>query len=184
LIKTLKGKIPSIHPTAFIAEQAVIVGDVTIGRRSSIWFHTVARGDVHSIKIGDYTNVQDNSMLHVTTGRYPLEVGQYVTIGHGAIVHGCVIEDKVLVGIGAIVLDGARIQGESIVGAGALVPPGFHVPSGKLAVGVPARVVRNLTEEEKKSIKMSAENYMKNSRTYMEDPDFGYLNALRYKSET
>ncbi len=182
MIKTLKGKTPCIHRTAFIAEHAVVVGDVTVGRESSLWFNTVARGDVHSIKIGTRTNVQDNSMLHITSGKYPLEIGDFVTVGHNAIVHGCVIEDKVLVGMGAIVLDGARIHGESIVGAGALVPPGFSVPSGKLAVGVPAKVVRDLTEEEKESIKISAENYVKNSKIYMEDADFGHPDDSRCKS--
>lgn len=172
MIKSLKGKTPSIHPTAFIAEQAVIVGDVAIGARSSVWFNTVARGDVHRIKIGEGTNVQDNSMLHVTTGSHPLQIGDLATIGHNAIVHGCVIKDRVLIGMGAIVLDGAEINSESIIGAGALVPPGFVLPSGKLAVGVPAKVTRDLTDRERESIKASAENYIKNSRAYMEDPDF------------
>lgn len=155
-----------------MAKRAVVVGDVTIGRFSSVWFNTVARGDVHSIKIGDSTNVQDNSMLHVTSGAHPLEIGNCVTIGHNAVVHGCVVENRVLIGMGAIVLDGAEICEESIVGAGAVVPPGFVLPSGKLAVGVPARVVRDLTDNERESIKTSAENYVKNSKRYMEDPEF------------
>ncbi|WP_462137752.1 gamma carbonic anhydrase family protein [Candidatus Mycalebacterium sp.] len=172
MIKSLKGKTPSIHPTAFIAEQAVIVGNVTVGASSSVWFNTVARGDVHHIKIGEGTNVQDNSMLHVTGGTHPLEIGNYVTVGHNAVVHGCLIKDRVLIGMGAIVLDGAEINEESMVGAGAVVPPGFVLPSGKLAVGVPAKVARDLTDEERESIKTSADNYIRNSRTYMEDPDF------------
>ncbi|MGI9558151.1 MAG: gamma carbonic anhydrase family protein [Thermodesulfobacteriota bacterium] len=172
MIKALKGKFPSIHPTAFVAEQAVIVGDVTLGEQSSIWFGAVARGDVHSIKIGGGTNVQDNTMLHVTGGRYSLEIGDFVTIGHNAVVHGCVVESNVLIGMGAVVLDGAKIESGSVVGAGALVPPGFVLPSGKLAVGVPAKIVRDLTGEEKEEIKQSAENYIRNSRLYMEDPDF------------
>ncbi|QMU56228.1 MAG: gamma carbonic anhydrase family protein [Candidatus Mycalebacterium zealandia] len=172
MIKSLKGKTPSIHPSAFIAKQAVIVGDVAIGARSSIWFNTVARGDVHHIKIGEGTNVQDNSMLHVTGGMHPLEIGDHVTIGHNAIVHGCVIKNRVLIGMGAVVLDGAEINEESIVGAGAVVPPGFVLPSGKLAVGVPAKVARDLTNEERESIRTSADNYIKNSKNYMEEPDF------------
>ena len=117
--------------------------------------------------------MQDNSMLHVTTGSHPLQIGNRVTIGHNTIVHGCVIKDRVLIGMGAIVLDGAEINEESMVGAGALVPPGFVLPSGKLAVGVPAKVTRDLTDGEKESIKTSAENYIKNSRSYMKNTDFG-----------
>lgn len=172
MIRALKGKSPSIHPTAFIAEQAIVVGDVSVGEFSSVWFNAVARGDVNSITIGNRTNIQDNSMLHVTTGKHSLEIGDNVTVGHNAVVHGCRIGNRVLVGMGAVVLDGAEIGTDSIVGAGALVPPGFVLPSGKLAVGVPAKAVRDLTREERQSIEESAENYMKNSRLYMEDPDF------------
>ncbi len=172
MIKDIKGNSPSIHPTAFIAGRAVIVGDVTVGRESSIWLNVVARGDVHYIKIGDGTNVQDNSVLHVTTDIHPLEIGDCVTIGHNAVVHGCAVENRVLIGMGAIVLNGAVIGEESMVGAGAVVPPGFVLPSGKLAVGVPARIVRDLTDGEKESIQISAENYVKNSRLYMEETGF------------
>ncbi|MCY4047297.1 MAG: gamma carbonic anhydrase family protein [Candidatus Dadabacteria bacterium] len=172
MIRALKGKSPSIHPSAFIAEGAVVVGDVSLGEFSSVWFNAVARGDVNSITIGRCTNIQDNSMLHVTTGKHSLEIGDYVTVGHNAVVHGCRIGDGVLVGMGAVVLDGAEIATGSIVGAGALVPPGFALPSGKLAVGVPAKAVRDLTKEERRAIEESAENYIKNSRLYMEDPDF------------
>lgn len=172
MIVNLKGKSPSVHRTAFIADQAVVVGDVTIGEKSSVWFHTVARGDVHYIKVGRGTNVQDNSTLHVTTRVHPLEIGDYVTIGHNTVVHGCTVESRVLIGMGAIILDGARILQESIVGAGSVVPPGFLLPSGKLAVGVPARVVRDLTDYEKENIKTSAENYIRNSRDYMEELGF------------
>ncbi len=168
MITDIKGKSPSIHPTAFIATQAFIGGDVTIGERSSIWFNVVARGDVNYIKIGKGTNVQDNSTLHVTTDSHPLEIGDCVTIGHNAVVHGCMVASKVLIGMGAIVLDGAEIHEESIVGAGALVPPGFVLPSGRLAVGVPAKAVRNLTDDERENIRVSAENYIKNSRLYIE----------------
>ncbi len=145
-----------------------MVGDVTIGEESSIWFNTVARGDVNFIEIGIRTNVQDNSVLHVSGGKYPLIIGSYVTAGHRVILHGCTIKDYVLIGMGAIILDGAIIESESLVAAGCLVPPGFVVPSKTLVAGVPAKIKRKLTPNEIEDIKISAEKYVINSRKYMD----------------
>lgn len=150
---------PKVHPSVFIAPGAKIVGDVEIGRDSSIWFNVVIRGDVHYIKIGEMTNVQDLSMLHVTNGKFPLNIGNKVTIGHSVKLHGCTLEDLCLIGIGAIVLDGAVVQEKSIVAAGAVVKPNFIVPSGKLVAGVPAKVIRNLTDLEIDDLEKSAQRY-------------------------
>jgi carbonic anhydrase/acetyltransferase-like protein (isoleucine patch superfamily) len=152
---------PEIHPTVFLASGVKIVGDVKIGANSSIWYNTVIRGDVHYVKIGEMTNIQDCSMLHVTNGRYPLNIGSKVTIGHSVKLHGCTLQDLCLIGIGSIVLDGAVVETDSMVAAGAVVKPNFVVPSGKLVAGVPARIVRDLTDEEIDDFEKSALRYMK-----------------------
>ncbi len=161
-----RGKFPEIDESVFIAEGAVIIGDVTIGKDSNIWFNAVIRGDVNYIRIGARTNIQDSCILHVTTEKYPLFVGDDVTVGHGAILHGAVIRDKCLIGMGAIVLDGAEVQPFSIVAAGSLVRQGFVVPEGVLVAGVPARVVRELTSDEKRMIEESAIHYVELSKEY------------------
>lgn len=158
MIKDLSGRTAKIHESCFVAESADIIGDVTIYEHSSIWYNTVLRGDGNYIKIGRYTNVQDNTVVHISS-LYPTIIGDYVTIGHSAIVHACTIGNNVLIGMGAIILDGAEIGNETIVGAGSLVPPGKKIPSGVLAIGSPARIVRELTEEEKNSLRDSAEKY-------------------------
>ncbi|HCY77556.1 MAG TPA: gamma carbonic anhydrase family protein [Ignavibacteriales bacterium] len=152
---------PEIHPTVFLASGVKIVGDVKIGQDSSVWYNTVIRGDVHYVKIGAMTNIQDCSMLHVTNGKYPLNIGNKVTIGHSVKLHGCTLQDLCLLGIGSIVLDGAVIESNSMVAAGAVVRPNFIVPSGKLAAGVPARIVRDLTSEEISDFEKSAYRYKK-----------------------
>jgi carbonic anhydrase/acetyltransferase-like protein (isoleucine patch superfamily) len=157
------GKVPVISGTAFIFPGVKIIGDVTIGENVSVWFNSVIRGDVHYIKIGDNTNIQDLSVLHVTNGEFPLNIGRNVTIGHGAKIHGCTIEDLTLIGIGAIVLDGAYIESNSVVAAGAVVKPGYRVPSGKLVAGVPAKIVRDLSKEEIASLEISAKHYVEYS---------------------
>ena len=161
-------KSPQIHSTAFIFESADIIGDVTIGAQSSIWFKAVVRGDVHYIRIGERTNVQDGALLHVTRNTHPLVIGNDVTIAHGVILHGCTVKDRVLIGMGAIVLDGAVVHEDSMIGAGALVPPNMEVPSRTLVVGVPAKVKRELTEEEVKHIRQSAQNYIRYVENYRE----------------
>ena len=152
---------PKVADDVFLAPGVKIVGDVEIGEGSSVWYNSVLRGDVHYIKIGKMTNVQDMSMLHVTNGKYPLNIGNKVTIGHSVKLHGCTLQDLCLIGIGAIVLDGALVEEKSMVAAGAVVRPGFVVPSGKLVAGVPAKVVRDLTPEEMDEFEKSAERYKK-----------------------
>ena len=166
MIKPYNGVFPTIHPSAFIAESAEVIGDVAIGEESGIWFQTVVRGDVNSISIGARTNIQDSCVLHVTGGVWPLIIGDDVTAGHRVVLHGCTIKSCVLVGIGAIILDGALVEENSMVGAGSLIPPGFKVPSGAIVMGVPARVKRDLKPEEIKHIKQSAKNYVEYAKTY------------------
>ena len=156
-----KNLYPKIHQSVFLASGVKIVGDVEIDKNSSIWYNVVIRGDVHFVKIGEMTNIQDLSMLHVTNGRYPLNIGNKVTVGHSVKLHGCTLKDLCLVGIGAIVLDGAIVEENSMVAAGAVVKPNFIVPSGKLVAGVPARVVRDLTTDEIEDLEKSAFRYKK-----------------------
>src|SRR5512145_1325754 len=153
------GKAPRIAPSAFLAEGTVVAGDVEIGEDSSVWFGTVIRGDVNTVRIGARTNVQDQSLVHVTGGTHPTVIGDDVTVGHRAVLHGCTIHDRCLVGIGAIVLDGAVVGPDAMVGAGALVPPGMVVPPGKLVLGAPAKVKRDLTPDEIAALRTSAERY-------------------------
>lgn len=150
---------PRYESAAFIASTAVVVGDVVLGEKSSVWFGALVRGDVESIRIGDRTNIQDNAILHVADDM-PLSIGKDVTIGHGAIIHACTIHDNSLIGMGACVMDGAEILRNCIVGAGSLVPPGKSYPAGSLLVGTPAKVVRDVTEEEIKSLEKRISDYV------------------------
>ncbi len=158
-VAAYEGRSPRIASSAFLAEGSVVVGDVEIGDASSLWFGTVVRGDVNHVRIGARTNVQDLSVVHVTTGTHPTVIGDDVTVGHRAVLHGCTIRDRCLVGIGAIVLDGAVVGPDAMVGAGALVPPGMVVPPGTLVLGAPARVKRQLTPDEIAFFRTSAANY-------------------------
>ncbi len=139
---------PQLHPSVWIAPGATVVGDVSIGADSSVFYAAVLRGDVHHIRIGARTNIQDHATLHVTAGRFPTLLGDEITVGHRAVVHGCRVGDGALIGIGAIVLDGAEVGEEALVAAGAVVKPGQVVEARTLVAGVPARAVRSLTEEE------------------------------------
>lgn len=168
MIKPYKGIWPKIHETAFIEDSTQIIGDVEIGEYSSIWFNAVVRGDVHYIRIGSRTNVQDNSTLHVTKDTFPLIIGNEITIGHNVILHGCTVKDRCLIGMGAIILDNSEIGEDSIVGAGALVTEGMKVPPGSLVLGIPGKVVRQLKPEEMAKIKKSAQNYIDYSKNYLE----------------
>jgi len=152
---------PDLHESVFLASGVKIVGDVKIGKNSSVWYNSVVRGDVHYVKIGELTNIQDCSMLHVTNGRYPLNIGNKVTIGHSVKLHGCTLQDLCLIGIGSIILDGAVVETNSMVAAGSVVKPNFFVPSGKLVAGVPARIVRDLTKDEIDDFEKSAMRYKK-----------------------
>ena len=168
MIIPYRGITPKIHPSVFIAEGAQIIGDVEIGAESSVWFNTVIRGDVHYIRIGERTNIQDNCVLHVTHNTYPLVIGSDVTVGHGAILHAATIKDRCLIGMGAKVLDDATVGSYSFVAAGSLVLEHFEVPEGALVAGVPARVKRMLSEEERQQIVQSAQNYVGYVKTYRE----------------
>lgn len=156
-----KGMYPKIDPSAFLCEGVRIIGDVEIGKDCSVWYNSVIRGDVHYIKIGERTNVQDNCTLHVTNQKFALNIGSDVSIAHSVSLHGCTIHDYVLIGIGAIVLDGAEIHSESLIAAGSVVREGFVVPEGSLVAGVPGKVVRPLTEQEREKVRRNAANYVK-----------------------
>ena len=169
MIRTFQGIKPTIPTSCFIEATAVVIGDVVMGEECSVWFNAVIRGDVHFIRIGDRTNVQDLCMLHVTHDTHPLIIGNGVTIGHSVVLHGCTIRDRVLVGMGAIIMDGAVIGEDSVVGAGALVTEGTIVPPKSLILGSPAKVKRSVTEQELSWIKESAENYVRYANQYMSD---------------
>jgi len=154
---------PKLGENVFLAPGVKIIGNVEIGSNTSIWYNTVVRGDVHYIRIGQNTNVQDCSMLHVTNQKFPLNIGNKVTIGHSVTLHGCTLNDLCLIGIGAIVLDGAVVESDSMVAAGSLVKQNFTVPSGKLVAGVPAKVIRDLTDYEIQDFKSSAKRYIEYS---------------------
>jgi carbonic anhydrase/acetyltransferase-like protein (isoleucine patch superfamily) len=168
-IKPFGGKAPQLHDSVFAVESAVVVGDVVIGEQSSLWFGTVVRGDVNYVRIGARTNVQDHAVLHVTSKTHPTAVGDDVTLGHRVTLHGCTVRDRCLIGIGAIVMDGAVVGEESMVGAGALVPPGMVVPPRTLAVGAPAKVKRELTEDEIAFFRTSAQNYVRYAQQYLRE---------------
>ncbi len=167
MIRDYKGVFPKIHPSVFVNESAQVIGNVEIGEDSSVWFHVLIRGDVHYIRIGKRTNIQDGSLLHVTRVKWPLILGNEITIGHGVTLHGCVIKDRCLIGMRAVLLDGAEVGEESIIGAGALVTEGTVIPPRSLAFGLPAKVVRSLTDEEVGKIRQSAENYVRLAKDYL-----------------
>jgi gamma-carbonic anhydrase len=157
---------PKVHESVFICEGAKIIGDVILEKDVSVWFNTVIRGDVNYIRIGERTNVQDNSMLHVTYQKYPLNIGKDVTIGHSVSIHGCNIKDSVLIGIGAILLDNCTVNSNSFIAAGTLVKENFIVPEGVLVAGVPGKIIRDLTEKEMERIKISSEHYLMYVQNY------------------
>lgn len=159
-------KSPQFDDSVFIAPSADIIGDVTLDKESSVWFNVTIRGDVNWIRIGDRSNVQDNTCIHVMNRTGPTDIGSEVTIGHNAMVHGCTIHDRVLIGIHATVLDEAVIESGVIVAAGSLVPPGKRLESGYMYMGSPVRQARKLTDEEIASIPQYAERYVKYSRAY------------------
>ncbi|PZN10706.1 MAG: gamma carbonic anhydrase family protein [Bacillota bacterium] len=160
--------VPRIAPDAYVAPGAAVIGRVYLGEESSVWFGAVLRGDLDEIRLGAGSNVQDNAVLHVDRGQ-PCLVGRDVTIGHGAIVHGCTIEDECLIGMGAVILSGARVGRGSLVGAGALVPEGREIPPGSLVLGIPARVVRSLTSGEREALRAAAARYRENARRFLRE---------------
>lgn len=156
---------PDIHDTALVADNAQVMGQVTLGENSSVWFGVVIRGDVEAIHVGAGSNIQDNSVLHADAGS-PLNIGANVTVGHQAMLHGCTIGDGSLIGIQAVVLNGAKIGRYCLVGAGALVTEGKEFPDGSMILGSPAKVVRELTPEQILGLKMSAQHYIDNAKRY------------------
>ena len=161
-LETFLLKKPTIGLHVYIAQGAIVVGDVTIGDYSSVWFNAVLRGDINRIVVGHHTNIQDNAVLHLADD-FPCLVGNYVTVGHCAIVHACTVGDEVLIGMGATILDGAVIGDRSLIGANALVTQRTKIPAGSLVLGSPARIVRSLTAEELVQLRVSAEKYAENA---------------------
>ena len=161
------GQTPQIDASAFVAPGAAVIGAVTLGEESSVWFNATLRGDINAVVVGPRSNVQDGAVLHVADD-YAVTLGELVTVGHQATVHACTVEDEVLIGMGAIILDGAEIGARSIIGANALVTGGTKIPPGSLVLGSPAKVVRALSLDEQASIKVWAERYVTLSRIYLE----------------
>lgn len=159
MISKFEDKFPVIHPTAFIADNATVIGDVEIGEDSSIWFGSVVRGDVNFIRIGERTNIQDNSVIHVSSETHPTILGNEITAGHRVLLHGCTVDDRCLIGMGAILMDGVHVGEECLVGAGSLLTPGTIVPPRSLVIGSPARVKRELTVDEIAFLDRSWRNY-------------------------
>ena len=169
MLRSFRGIHPTIASHCFIADTAQVIGNVTIGEHSSVWFNTVIRGDVDKIIIGHHTNIQDLSMIHVTGGLACTNIGNYVTIGHSAVIHGCTIEDRCLIGMGAKVLDYTVIGAESIIAAGTVVPPGMIVPPRSMVVGVPGKVKKTLTEQEVKQLDHFWQAYIELKADYLKE---------------
>jgi carbonic anhydrase/acetyltransferase-like protein (isoleucine patch superfamily) len=169
MIRPFRAVYPQIHPTAFVEPSAQVIGDVHMGEDSSAWFNTVIRGDIHHIRIGNRSNVQDNSVIHVRNGTHPTILEDEVTIGHSVTLHGCYIERGCLIGIGSILLDEVRVGAYSLVAAGALLSPGTIVPPRSLVMGFPARVKRELSDEEVAQLEIFWKNYVEYTKEYKEE---------------
>ncbi len=169
MIRPHRGRLPRVHPSVFIDDSAQVIGDVEIGEESSIWMCVVVRGDVNAIRIGRRTNIQDGTIVHVMLKTHPTTLGDNVTIGHGALVHGCTVEDRCLIGMGAILLNGSHVGTESIIAAGTLLPEGMQVPPRSLVMGSPGKVKRSLSDEEVASIQSYADRYVGYRLDYMSD---------------
>ena len=159
LIREVRGYTPKFGENCFLAENATVVGEVTMGKNCTVWFNAVVRGDVHSITIGDNTNIQDGAVIHCTYQRAKTVIGNNVSIAHNAVVHGCTIQDNVLIGIGAIILDDAVVESNSVIAAGAVVLPGTHIEANSIYGGVPARKMKEITAEMRAVIERTAKNY-------------------------
>lgn len=167
MLRSFSGQWPAVGEGSYVDVSAQLIGDVVLGAQSSVWMNAVLRGDVHSIRVGSRSNVQDNAVLHGQRGMWPVVVGNGVTIGHAAVVHGCVLEDDVLVGMGAVILNGARVGAGSIIAAGAVVTEGAQIPAGSLVAGVPAKVRRTLGSADLELIRGYAQNYVEYTRVYL-----------------
>ena len=171
VLRPYRGVSPRVHPSAFVDESAQVIGDVEIGEESGVWMCAVLRGDVHRIRIGRRTNIQDGTVVHVMTGTHPTTIGDHVTIGHGAIVHGCTIDDQCLIGMGAILLNGVHVGSGSIVAAGTLLVEGMSVPPKSLVMGSPGKVKRLLTHAEVADVQLYADRYVEYRLDYMPPVD-------------
>jgi carbonic anhydrase/acetyltransferase-like protein (isoleucine patch superfamily) len=160
VLRPFRGQLPRVHPTAFVDASAQVIGNVDIGEESSVWMCAVIRGDVHWIRIGKRTSIQDGTIVHAMTGTHPTSIGDNVTIGHAAVVHGCTIENQCLIGMGAILLNGSHVGPQSIVAAGTLLVEGMRVPPRSLVMGIPGKVKRLLTHAEIAGIQMYADRYV------------------------
>jgi len=169
MIRPFRGVHPQIHDSAFVEESAQVIGDVHVGEESSIWFNAVVRGDIHHIRLGNRTNVQDNSVIHVRNGTHPTILEDEVTVGHSVTLHGCYVERGCLVGIGSILLDDVRVGSHSIVAAGAVISPGTLISPRSLVMGVPAKVKRALTDEEVAGLEVFWKNYVEYTKIYKEE---------------
>lgn len=173
MIRSFGGIHPQIHPSALIDESAQVIGDVQVGEESSVWCNAVVRGDMYFIRIGNRTNIQDNSVIHTRTGTHPTILEDEVTIGHSVTLHGCYVERGSLVGIGSIVLDDVRIGSQSLVAAGSLISPGTIIPPRSLVMGLPAKVKRPLTDEEVKGLDLFWKNYVEYTSKYKKEHGAG-----------
>ncbi len=178
MLRPFAGKHPTVPASCYVDISAQVLGDVALGEQASVWMNAVLRGDVHSIRVGARSNVQDNAVLHGQRGTWPVIVGEGCTIGHGAIVHGCVLEDDVLVGMGAIVMNGARVGAGSIIAAGAVVTEGAQIPAGSLVAGVPGKVRRSLGSTDLDLIRMYAANYIDYTAIYLAEAQSNPAGAL------
>ena len=167
MLRPFRGQLPRVHPTAFVDQSAQVIGDVEIGEESSVWMCAVIRGDVHWIRVGKRTSIQDGTMVHAMTGTHPTSIGDNVTVGHAAVIHGCTVENQCLIGMGAILLNGAHIGAGSIVAAGTLVTEGMKVPPKSLVMGSPGKVKRLLTHAEIADIQLVADRYVGYRLEYM-----------------
>lgn len=171
MLRPYRGRLPVVDPTAYVDSSAQVIGDVVIGPESSLWMNVVLRGDVNVIRVGARSNVQDGTIVHVMHDTHPTRIGDDVTIGHGAIVHGCTIADRVLIGMGAIVLNGAIVGADSVVAAGTVVTEGAVIPPRSLVMGAPGKVKRALNDREVNEILEYAQNYVRYRLDYMQDAD-------------
>jgi carbonic anhydrase/acetyltransferase-like protein (isoleucine patch superfamily) len=169
MIRSYQGHTPVIPESCYVDVSAQVIGDVILGEHASIWMNAVVRGDVHSVRVGAHSNVQDCAVLHGMRNLYPVIVGEYVTIGHNATVHGCIVEDACLVGMGATIMNNARIGEGSIIAAGALVPENMLVPPRSLVAGVPGKIRRELTSDDREMILKYARNYLDYTKIYLEE---------------
>jgi len=169
MIRSYKGISPKIPATCYVDESAQVIGDVELGENASIWMNAVVRGDVHYVRIGANSNIQDCSVMHGMLNQWPVVVGDWVTVGHSVTLHGCVVEDRCLIGMGSVILNGAKVGAGSIVAAGTLIPEGVVIEPGSLVMGSPGKVRRNLTEQDQESILKYARNYLGYKEQYLKE---------------